>query len=221
MRFIYILLGLIILATITLVVKTLLRKQVTKNKSIKKCFSPSDIQYVKSQKTQSIIKNIEDNKSIIKEASLSADKEISTAWLKSYKNVMRISETLDQNLKYYSNKRLENSKFQYYTSLHFRSMIAADITYKEYKAVDSSFNAINNYIESVSKNGGKTNISKSKLDDTKNSLKELRDTLLNRVHEMNRRTGELRDKIGLECGERGKIWLRELTKRKNSKKLNH
>lgn len=61
------------------------------------------------------------------------DKEVNAAWLNSYEKIIRISTNLDDNLKYHKQKNLEQVKFQYYTSLHFRSMIAANITYKECK----------------------------------------------------------------------------------------
>lgn len=107
-----------------------------KNKCIEDCISPEDIQYQISSETQHLIDTIETNKAIIKRTIEIADKEVNVAWLNSYEKIIRISINLDDNLKHHERKKLEQAKFHYYTSLHFRSMIAANITYKECKDFD-------------------------------------------------------------------------------------
>ena len=183
--------------------------QIRKNRCIEDCISPEDIQYQISSETQHLIDTIEANKAIIKRTIESADKEVNAAWLNSYEKIIRISTNLDDNLKYHERKNLEQAKFQYYTSLHFRSMIAANITYKECKEIEHNLRQINSLLSSIKKNGNTTGIQKSQIISAKNTLKELREALYNRVHELNRKTEILRDKVGMECGERGQQWRAE------------
>ena len=181
--------------------------------TIDDCISIQDKQFSQSQRAKQVINAIESSKQTINKAILDADSNINTYWLNSYKKIVNISENLESNLKLYTNSTLEQSRFQYYTSLHYRSMIAANIVYKEYEQVNRSFDAINKYIVEL-KNGKKpSSISKSEVYKAKDTLKLLRNTLLNQVHEMNQRTGVLRDKIGEECGERGRQWRLERLKK--------
>lgn len=107
---------------------------------------------------------------------------------------------------------MEYAKFQYYTSLHFRSMIAANIVYKEYEEIDSNFKKINELIVNMAKNKKSIGLSKAQIYSAKDALKELRKVFLSRVHELNHETEKLRDKIGKECGEKGRIWWMERMK---------
>ena len=182
---------------------------VCKPQRIEECVSLEDIQYQISSETQSIITTIETSKDKIKSAIAAANKEVNVAWLNSYEKVIKISANLDENLRYYAKNNLVQSKFHYYTSLHFRSMIAADIVYKEFCQIDANFNDINNLIVTIAKNRNMTGLSKVQIFSAKDALKELRKVFLNRVHELNKETAILRDKIGLECGERGRRWREE------------
>lgn len=176
---------------------------------IEDCMSVEDIKYQISYETQSVIADVEKNKEKIKKALVEANSNIDTAWLTSYDKLIKISSNLDDNLRYCAKQNLEQSKFQYYTGLHFRSMIAADITYKEYLKIDASFNEINKLIVAIAKNEKKINVSKAQIYSAKDSIKELRKVFLNKVHSLNHQTEILRDKIGDECGQRGKTWRNE------------
>lgn len=83
-------------------------------------------------------------------------------------------------------------------------MIATDITYKEYLKINANFEVINKLIANIAKTGLRTRMSKDQIYSAKDSLKELRKTFLNRVHQLNQQTATLRDKIGNECGTRGR-----------------
>lgn len=97
-----------------------------------------------------------------------ADNVISTAWLDSCEKVIKVSANLDNNLKYYRKKNLETTKFQYYTSLHFRSMIAADIAYKHYKEIKENIKAIGQVISNVEKGNKKIGVSVKQLKKARN-----------------------------------------------------
>lgn len=182
---------------------------VSKPQRIEDCVSTEDIQYQISSETQRIIDTVEESKEVIKSAMTAANREINTAWLNSYEKVIKISANLDENLRYYAKNNLVQSKFQYYASLHFRSMIAADIVHKEYCEIDANFNDINNLIVTIAKTQNTTGLSKAQIFSAKDALKELRKIFLNRVRELNKETAILRDKIGQECGERGRRWREE------------
>ena len=181
---------------------------------IEDCVSAEDVQYQISYETRRIIANIEKSKTVIQNAIIAANTSINAAWLNSYEKVLKISTNLDENLNYYAKKNLEHSKFQYYTSLHFRSMIAADIVYREFKQIDTSFNDINKLIVYTAKTGKKSGISKSQLYKAKDAIKDLRTAFITQVRKMNQKTAKLRDKIGLECGERGRQWRTERMRRR-------
>lgn len=180
-----------------------------KPKRIEDCVSTEDIQYQISSETQRVIATVESSKNIIKSAMVAANKEVNTAWLNSYEKVIKISANLDENLRYHAKNNLVQSKFHYYTSLHFRSMIAADIVHREFREIDANFNDINNLIVTIAKTRNTTGLSKAQIFSAKDALKELRKVFLNRVHELNKETAILRDKIGKECGERGRRWREE------------
>lgn len=176
---------------------------------IEDCVSTEDVQYQISSDTQRVIDNVEASKNMLKSAIVAANNEVNTAWLNSYEKVIKISTNLDKNLKYHAKNNLEQSKFHYYTSLHFRSMIAADIVYKEFCEINANFNDINNLIVTIAKTRNTTGLSNAQIFSAKDTLKELRKVFLNRVHELNKETEILRDKIGIECGERGRRWWEE------------
>lgn len=180
-----------------------------KPQRIEDCVSAEDIQYQISSETRRIIDTVEKSKDIIKSAMLAANNEVNTAWLSSYEKVIKISANLDENLRYHAKNNLVQSKFHYYTSLHFRSMIAANIVHKEFCEIDANFNDINNLIVTIAKTRNTTGLSKAQIFSAKDTLKELRKAFLNRVHELNKETAALRDKIGRECGERGRRWREE------------
>lgn len=188
---------------------------VRKTQSIEDCASREDIQYQVSSEIQSVIATVEASKDVIKSAMVAANKEINVAWFNSYEKIIKISANLDENLRYHAKNNLVQSKFQYYTSLHFRSMIAADIVYKEFCEIDANFNDINNLIVNIAKTKNTTGLSKTQIFLAKDTLKKLRKVFLNRVHELNRKTEILRDKIGMECGERGYRWREERMRNHN------
>lgn len=182
---------------------------VRKPQRIEDCVSREDIQYQVSSETRRVIATVEASKDMIRSAMVAANKEVNTAWLNSYEKVIKISANLDENLRYHAKNNLVQSKFHYYTSLHFRSMIAADIVHKEFCEIDANFNDINNLIVTIAKTKNTTGLSKAQIFSAKDALKELRKVFLNRVHELNKETAILRDKIGRECGERGRRWREE------------
>lgn len=176
--------------------------QYTKNK-ISDCVSSDDVQYQIDYEVQRVIQNIEKNKITIQRALSEANTTVSTSWLNSYNKILLVSTNLNKNIENQRRKKLAESKFHYYTSLWFRSLIAADLAYKEYKQIEQSRNIFKKRRSNLS-------ISNNQLDDTEKALNDLYFIYKKRVHELNRQTGELRDKIGRECGKQGAGWYAQI-----------
>lgn len=184
-------------------------------KTIDECISPEDLKFQMDQAEEEILNTIQKNRQEIRETLKKANQTVDVSWIDSCNKILRVSNTLDNNLYYYKRKNLETSKFQYYVSLHYRSMIAADISYVEYEKIDKSFREINNFIVRMKSRSEFRGSYKARVHEQKDQIKLLRNLYLNRLHNMNHQTGELRDKIGSECGERGKKWWLERTRHRN------
>lgn len=175
-------------------------------KTIDECISEDDLKFQMAQAEEEILNVIKKNKEEIKDTLRKANQTIDTSWLDSCNKILRVSNTLNNNLTYYGHKNLETSKFQYYANLHFRSMIAANIVYSEYEKIDKSFTEINNFIVRMKSHPEFRGNYKTQVHGQKDQIKSIRNLSLNQVHSMNHETAILRDKIGSECGERGRKW---------------
>ncbi len=181
-------------------------KRSKKNK-IEKFLEPSDKRFDLSEAERQLSYEIIKNKQLIKKTINESHSKVDTAWIDSISKVMSVSNTLQKNLEMQQKKRLSTNKFHYYVGLHFRSMKAANLVHKEFSNVDHSYREINQLLLSIK--NGKTHVSKQEKNDywnIKELIKETRRVLLERVHQLNYQTGQLRDKIRDECGQRGKDW---------------
>lgn len=106
------------------------------------------------------------------------------------------------------------SKFQYFAHLHFRSMLAANIVYKDYQKMDESFKEVNKFIVNMKSNPIFKGDYKTQVYKSKEQIQAIRKLYLDRIHKMNHQTGILRDKIRAECGEKGYKWWLERTRHK-------
>lgn len=179
-----------------------------------KCFSSEDMQFQIPYETQRIISSVESNKIAIVNALHAANSSISIAWLSSYEKIIKASTNLEANLNYCTLKKLEHAKFQYYTSLWYRSMINANTSYKQFKNIETSYHALNNLIVEM-KNGRNVGMPRNQVYVAKDCLKELTKLHLDHLRNLNYKTGLLRDKVGSECGERGKRWWNERMRNKS------
>lgn len=183
-------------------------------RTIDECISQEDIKFQLDKAEEEILNAIQRNKQQIADTLRKANQAIDVSWLESCNKVLRVSNTLDNNLAYYAKKNLEMSKFQYYAHLHFRSMIAADIVHREYEKVDRSYTEINRFIVNMKSNQRFKGSYKAQIHEQKDQIKLIRKSFLDRVHHMNHETAVLRDKIGAECGKRGREWWLERTRHK-------
>ncbi len=194
------------------------RRQVKKHKTVRtidQCVSEEDLKFQMAQAEEEVLDAIQKNRQEIKNTLKRANNTIDVSWVDSCNKILRISNTLDNNLAYYRKRNLDKSKFQYYASLHFRSMIAADFVHNEYNKVDKSFREINHFIVDMKSRPEFRGNYKNQVHQQKDQIKYIRNFYLNRVHNMNHQTEILRDKIGSECGDRGRRWWIERTRHKN------
>lgn len=174
---------------------------------IEDCVSSEDIQYKLEEINAQIIYTIEASRSEIQQAVRLSNGRIQAKWLSSYKRILEVSSNLNANIRVHSRNNLQSGKFAYYTGLHFRSMCAADIAYAEFKSIDETFSEINRLLLDIKKGNIRVSkIEKNQYFQVKDEIKELRRVYLAKVRELNKNTAQLRDKIGSNCGQRGREW---------------
>lgn len=179
----------------------------TRKPRIDDCVSSEDVQYKLEEINAQIIRTIEANKVEIQQAVKSSNGRIQARWLSSYKRILEVSSNLDANIKAHAKSNLQSSKFSYYAGLHFRSMCAADIAHAEFESIDTTFREINQLLLDIkNRNIRVSNAEKNQYFLVKDEIKELRQVYLAKVRELNKNTAQLRDKIGAECGQRGREW---------------
>lgn len=182
--------------------------------SIDECISQEDLKFQMDQAEEEILNTIQRNRQQIADTLKKANQRIDVSWLDSCNKILRISNTLDNNLAYYAKRNLETSRFQYYTHLHFRAMLAADIVHKEYEKIDRSFKEMNQFIVKMKSHPEFRGNYKTQVYQQKDQIKSVRSSFLNQVHHLNHETEIIRDKIGRECGDRGRRWWLERTRHK-------
>lgn len=205
-KVIIILIVVIVMASIIL---KLIGKKRRKRNSIKNCVSHEDKRYELNLTDKKMIEKLDSNKTDIQQAIKISKGRIHASWLSSHNEIIRVSSNLEANIRAYESGKLDTKKFTYYCGLHFRSMLAADFSYKEYKQIESTFNEINETLLLIGK--GKLKVSKDEkkvLYGLKDEIKDIKNYWKSRVNILNQKTGEWRRKIGSECGERGRQWER-------------
>lgn len=144
--------------------------------------------------------------------------DVDLSWSQELDELIEVTAVIYSNTDMNCNRRLESAKFQYYTNLWFRSMIAADLCHKKIKEIEPHYAYINNLIKDLN---DKTNPLRVGSDEyksiihIKDFMKDVLSFLRSRRNYLNsKQTAVLRDKIGNECGERGRIWWEERMKNK-------
>ena len=138
-------------------------------------------------------------------------------WMYHFKETLEVANTLQKNLESNESTTLKRSKFHYYTSLHFRSMIAADLIYAEYRKAADSLDEIGEIIVKIGKKEIQvTNAQYKEIFMVKDVVKNARDMLHKSVQELNHKTHTFKLKIRDECGDRGQMWYTEMERRKKN-----
>lgn len=184
--------------------------------TIQDCISNSDLRYNIDTKQKQLEAQVEKNRQLVEDAKRQGYLTVSTAWMNRFNQLVEVSNTLNQNLLYENKRRLLNDKFHRYTDLHFRSMIMGNLAYEDYLEAKKGRDQISNVLLSIGQKKIRVSYSdKEKLYQIKDMYKESTSFLYDRMKSINNETGKLRDKIGSECGERGRKWWNERMKGHN------
>ena len=184
--------------------------------SLQDCISYDDLHYNIDAKQRQLEAQVEKNKRLVEDAKRQGYLTVSTAWMNRFNQLVEVSNTLNQNLIYENQRRLLNDKFHRYTSLHFRSMIMGNLAHEDYLEAKQGRNQISDVLVAIGQK--KIHVSQSekeRLYQLKDMFKESTAFLYNRMTSINHETCELREKIGRECGERGRKWRDERMKGRN------
>lgn len=145
----------------------------------------------------------------------------SVTWTKRFNRFTEISNTLYKNLEYENSRKLTQSKFRRYTSLHFRSMRFGEVAYQDYMESKKIRDEIGELLVDI----GKKKVTVSKAD--KAELYQIKDTcvkttkyLYDRMVKIQLQTRKLNEKIRDECGARGKEWYGKLESKKQRNNRN-
>lgn len=181
--------------------------------TINDCYSSEDIIYNIDSKQKQLEDRIEYSKRLVAEAKSKGYLTANTDWVNRFKQMVEVSNTLNENLIYENQRRLNYDKFHRYTDLHFRSMIMGDLAYDDYIQAKAGRSQMYDLINDIrNKKVRVPDSDREKLVQLKDAFREATDFLYNRMKSINNQTASLRDKIGAECGERGKQWWAERMK---------
>lgn len=195
----------ILLVICVIIIARLLKKR--KNSALKKCISQDDLKFKVDAQQKRIEKEVVDNKRKIKAAKRKGYIKASITWIDNFQELTEVANTLNKNLEYENAKRLRLDKFHRYTSLHFRSLLLGNIAYEDYIASKKVRNEIKEMLDNVKK--GLVNIpvtEKEQLYELKSVCINTTQYLYDRMIAIQNETAKLREKIGCECGEKGKAW---------------
>lgn len=211
-----VLVSLFILLICILILMWLNRKRKLSQRYIKRrtytlqdCKSSEDLKIELDAYRNNLQKELSENKQRLQEARRKGYIRADIAWTERIQELAEVSDTLYKNLEYENSKRLNADRFHRYTDLHFRSIILGNIAYDDYKAAKKVRDEVNEILVAIGK--GEIRVRK----DEKKELYEIKDTCVNttkylydRMISIQNKTSILREKIGSECGERGKVWYR-------------
>ena len=184
-----------------------------RGRNIQECISSDDIQYRIDAASQELEKRVEKSRELVEAAKRQGYITVSTAWMDRFNQMVEVSNTLNQNLIYENQRRLQNDKFHRYTSLHYRSMLMGDLAHQDYLEAKKGRDQIGDLLVAIGKKQVKVSqAEKTNYYQIKDAFKESTSFLYERMKGINNHTAELRDKIGRECGERGAQWRRERMK---------
>ena len=158
--------------------------------TINDCYSSEDIIYNIDSKQKQLEDRIEYSKRLVAEAKSKGYLTANTDWVNRFKQMVEVSNTLNENLIYENQRRL-NYDIQAKAGRSQMYDLINDIRNKKVRVPDSD---------------------REKLVQLKDAFREATDFLYNRMKSINNQTASLRDKIGAECGERGKQWWAERMK---------
>ena len=143
---------------------------------------------------------------------------IDLSWAENLAELLDITEVVYSNVDLNCQKPLAIQRFYYYTRLHYRSFTAADLCHAKQEEIGHCIDNVNQLLNQLSDRSDPMRVSREDFDQLKalrNSMNTIRKFLCDRRDALNRQTAVIRDKIGRECGEKGKMWYAEIMKNKS------
>lgn len=177
------------------------------NYSLQECKSHEDIEFKVDTYQRSLNQELEKNKQIIKTAKRKGYIKANIEWTDRFQEFTNVSNTLYKNLEYENARKLSADKFHRYTSLHYRSVLLGNIAYEDYMDSKRGRDEIGELLVAIGKKQVKVSPEeKRELYEIKDTYKNTTKYLYDRMIAVQRKTAELREKIGVECGQRGREW---------------
>ncbi len=192
---------------------------------IKKLYDPADYTVTSSPQQKQFISDVNayqrTRKKTLQPIQSSSGTEIISfdfSWSDDLQELMEATEVLYTNAQMNCNRRLDSERFHYYTNLHFRSFIAADLCHAKIGEMRPCYDRVNLTLKRLNDRSDPLRVSKEDYNQIvriKDSIKALIAFLSERVSSLNVQTGILRDKIRDECGTGGRKWYDSLMERRS------
>ena len=179
------------------------------------CISEEDLSFQIDDRQKALEQELSKSREKIAEAKRKGYIKASVTWTERFDRFTEVSNTLYKNLEYENSKKLVQSKFHRYTSLHFRSMLLGDLAHQDYMESKKIRDEIGGLLVEI----GKKKVTVSRAD--KAELYQIKDTcvkttkyLYDRMVKVQLQTRKLKEKIRDECGARGREWYDKLESNK-------
>ncbi len=181
--------------------------------SIRRCKSKEDVPYKLIEAETVVEQKVQQSRTIVREAERQGYIKVSTVWMERFNELVEVSNTLNQNLILENERRTQMDRFYRYNDIWYRSVLMGNIAFNDYQSAKASLDEIGTVIDAIDRGRMRVNWDqKTKLYEIQDTFKKAKDILLKRVQSINAHTAAFRDKIGNECGERGRQWRAERMK---------
>lgn len=142
---------------------------------------------------------------------------IDLAWSELLGELLEATNIVYSNAELVGKNRMNESRFHYYCQLHFRSHMADQLCRLKIEEIVKDYSKINELIKTLNDRSNPLRLPKNEYDQVvaiKDVMKMSLELLEERSKFLAIQTGIIRDKIGQECGERGRKWWEDLMRRK-------
>ncbi len=178
--------------------------------AIRQCKSAEDVAVRLSEAEAAIDRKVQESRSIVQEAQREGYLKVNTEWMNRFDELVNVSNTLNENLSIEMDRRMNLDRFHRYNNIWFRSVLMSDLVYDDYMHAKQSLDEIGQVLVSIGKGQMKVSYAqKNQFYEMKDMFKSARDLLYKRLLSINEHTKKFREKIGNECGERGRQWRAE------------
>lgn len=175
---------------------------------------------IKVESSAELRQTVQEVRLIENEAKKSSDKKriittgkqkltLDLKWSESLGDLLEATDIVYSNADMVGKNLMNESRFRYYCGLHFRSHMADQLCREKIDVINQECNKINNLLDMLNDRNNPLRLPKNEYNQVITikkamimSLKLLKD----RSKRLSIQTGNIRDKIGQECGKRGYEW---------------